>query len=181
MWLAIAMAAQDILKNFLSWVIIFVDKPIKVWDKIKLSDWKIVFVEEIWFRTTKLKTLDWNILIIPNSDILTQPIENYNEDIVSTRRIKVVIWLPYGVDVDKAKNLIKKIFEEDNRILKDTITVRVDNLADWSVNIWCVGQVPLEKYNWLIEKELIEKIYKKLPKEGIDFPFPTYEIYMKKD
>jgi small-conductance mechanosensitive channel len=90
-----------------------------------------------------------------------------------------VVWLPYGVDVDKAKNLIIEIFKEDNRILPDTITAWVDNLADWSVNIWCVWQVPAEKYDWLIEKELLEKIYKKLPEQWIDFPFPTYEILGK--
>ncbi len=178
--LAVAMAAQDVIKNFLAWIIIFFDQPIKVGHKIKLSDGRIVFVEEIGFRSTKFKTLDGNILVVPNADIINQTIENYNDTLSEMKKVKVVVGLPYWVDTEKAKKIIIEIFKEDKRILPDTIVARVDSLADWSVNIGCVWQVPAEKYDWLIEKELLEKIYKRLPEAWIDFPFPTYEVYLKK-
>jgi MscS family membrane protein len=89
--LAVAMAAQDVLKNFLAGIIIFFDKPIKVGDKVKLPDGRVVFVEEIGFRSTKFRTLDGNILIIPNSELINQAIENYNEELSETKRVKVVV------------------------------------------------------------------------------------------
>jgi small-conductance mechanosensitive channel len=57
----------------------------------------------------------------------------------------------------------------------------LDSLGDWSVNIGIAWQVKAEEYDWLIEKQALERIYIQLPKNWIDFPFPTYDVNIKQN
>lgn len=179
LWIAIAMGSQQIVNNFLSGIIIFFDKPFSVWDKL-IIDWEVIFVEQVWIRTTKFKTLDWNVVIIPNWDLLSKKIENQVDKIVSTRRVSLNIWLPYWVDSQKAKDIIKEVFEQDERIIKDTFMVWMDSLWDWSVNFMAIAQVDFKDYTPTINKDLLESAYKKFNKKGIGFPFPTYDVNVEK-
>ena len=135
-WFAIAMASKSIIENFLSWLILFFDKSINIWDIIYLSDWTIIEVEEIDIRTTKLKTFDWNTIIIPNSQLLNEKIINRSlKEINWYKKVKVEVWISYWDDVNKAKEIIKKLLLEIKWIDEKTLTIYVDNLNEYSINI----------------------------------------------
>jgi len=175
--LAIAMASKSIIENFLSGMILFADKSINVWDTIILSDGTTATVEEISVRTTKLKTFDGNIVIIPNSELLNERIVNKSlTKISSQKRLVVSIWISYGDDTDKAKELLALYLREIDGIDEDSLVVYVDALADWSVNITWKVMVDVSKWSYLLEKQVLEKVYKEFPKYNLNFPFPTYSI-----
>ena len=67
--LALALAAQDSVKNLFGGFTIFVDKPFKVKDRIKISGFDGA-VEEIGIRSTRIRTLDGRMVTIPNSKFL---------------------------------------------------------------------------------------------------------------
>jgi len=178
--LAVAMASKSIIENFLSWLILFADKSINVWDTVILSDWTWAKIEEINVRTTYLKTFDWNVIIIPNSQLLNEKIINKSlSKVTPEKRVIVTVWICYGDDIDKAKSLLKQYLLEIDWVNEETIVVYVDSLSDWSVNITWKAMVQSDKRSYLLEKQIIEKIYKEFPNNNLNFPFPTYEIKWK--
>lgn len=177
---AVAMASKSIIENFLSWLILFADKSINVWDTIILSDWTTAVVEEINIRTTKLKTFDGNVVIIPNSELLNEKIVNKSlSDVSPQKRVQVTIWISYGDNIEKAKNLISSYLKELDWVDSDSITVYVDSLADWAVNITWKAMVDADKRSYLLEKQILERAYKEFPENWLNFPFPTYSIEIK--
>jgi len=175
--LAVAMASKEIIENFLSWMILFADKTINVWDTIILSDGTVAVVDEINIRTTKLKTFDGNVVIIPNSDLLNDRIINKSlNEVTPYKRVVVTVWISYGDDTEKAKELLKSYLLDLDWIDKETAVVYVDALADWSVNITWKVMVEADKWSYLLEKQVLERVYKEFPKEWLNFPFPTYSI-----
>ncbi|MBL8968398.1 MAG: mechanosensitive ion channel family protein [Spirochaetaceae bacterium] len=85
---AIAFAAKDTLSNFFGSVAVFVDKPFKIGDRIKIAgvDGSVV---DIGIRTSRIKTLDNRIVTIPNSTFASSPIENVSSE-PSTKVVEVL-------------------------------------------------------------------------------------------
>ena len=175
--LAVAMASKSIIENFLSGLILFADKTINVGDTIVLSDGTTAVVEEINIRTTRLRTFDGNVVIIPNSELLNEKIINKSLSEVSPqKRVEVTVWISYGDDTQKAKELLKQYLLELEGADSTTVVVFVDALADWSVNITGRIMVDADKRSYLLEKQILEKVYNEFPEKGLNFPFPTYDI-----
>ena len=123
------MASKSIIENFLSWLILFFDKSINIWNVIYLFDWTLVEIEEIDIRTTKLKTFDWNTIIIPNSQLLNEKITNRSlKEINWYKKVKVEVWVSYWDDIDKVKEILKKILLELKWIDEKTLTIYIDKL-----------------------------------------------------
>ncbi|MDR2259250.1 MAG: mechanosensitive ion channel family protein [Treponema sp.] len=72
---AIALASKDTLSNILGSVTVFMDKPFRVNDRIKIGDYD-GFVTEMGLRTSRLRTLENRVVCIPNSLFASSPIEN---------------------------------------------------------------------------------------------------------
>jgi len=174
---AVAMASKSIIENFLSGLLLFADKSINVGDTIILSDGTTAVVEEINIRTTKLRTFDGNVVIIPNSELLNEKIVNKSlSDVSPQKRVTVTVGISYGDDTQIAKDLLSKYLSELEGVDLDSITVYVDSLADWSVNIKWKAMVDADKRSYLLEKQILERVYKEFPQNGLNFPFPTYTI-----
>ena len=69
--LAVALAAQEAIKNFFGSLIIFTDKPFELGERICVSDYD-GFVEEVGFRSTRIRTLDGHLVTIPNGELASQ-------------------------------------------------------------------------------------------------------------
>ena len=74
----ITLAAQDTAKSLIGGLAIFLDKPFKVGDYIKVDQYEGT-VEEIRFRTTSIRTLENTVLHIANSEMSVAAIINYSE------------------------------------------------------------------------------------------------------
>ncbi|MFP3043583.1 mechanosensitive ion channel family protein [Treponema primitia] len=72
---ALALASKDTLSNFFGSITIFVDKPFRLGDRIKIGDFDGV-ITEIGIRTARLRTLENRTVVIPNSLFAATPIEN---------------------------------------------------------------------------------------------------------
>ncbi len=80
--LAVALASKDILENFISGIVIFVEKPFKMGDTLKTSD-GLGTVEEIGIRSTKIRFFDNTLVVVPNRNLSLNAVEN-----ISARRAK---------------------------------------------------------------------------------------------
>lgn len=174
---AIGMALSGTLQNFAGGVMILLFKPFKSGDFIDAQGYTGT-VNEIQIFNTILKTPDNKTVIIPNGGLSTGAMVNFSTE--PRRRVDFVFGIGYGDDVDKAKQVLMNLINNDSRILKDPEPfVAVKELADSSVNI--VVRVWAEAANyWGIYFDLTENVYKTFDKEGLNIPFPQMDVHVQK-
>ncbi len=176
--LAIGFALQGSLSNFASGVMLIIFKPIKVGDYIE-GGGAAGSVELIGIFVTTLVTPDNKVIYIPNSTLTGSNITNYSAK--DTRRVDMVFGIGYGDDIDKAKDVIKSIIDNDSRILKDPAPlIVVSELADSSVNFNVRPWVNRADY-WGVYSDVTEQIKKKFDEQNISIPFPQRDIHMYQD
>lgn len=175
--LAVGLALSGTLQNFAGGVVILLFKPFKVGDYIDAQGHS-GSVNEIQIFNTILKTPDNKTIIIPNGGLSTGSMINYSTE--PRRRVDFVFGIGYGDDVDKARAVIQKLIDGDDRILKDPAPfIAVSELADSSVNL--VVRVWAEASNyWGIYFDMHEKVYKTFDKEGLNIPFPQMDLHVHK-
>ena len=110
---AIGLALKDSLGNIASGIIIIINKPFKKGDYIIVSGVEGK-VNKINLFNTLLTTWDNKVVVVPNSVAVNNPIINC--DTASTRRVDIEIGFDYGVDIEKAREIISKIIELDERV-----------------------------------------------------------------
>ena len=114
--LAVGLALQGTLQNFAGGVMILLFKPYEVGHFIEAQGY-MGTVKEIQIFTTVLTTPDNRKVIIPNSPLATGSIINYSA--MPIRRIDFSFGIGYGDDIDKAKDILLKMAQKDERVLKD--------------------------------------------------------------
>ena len=108
---AIGFAAKDTLSNLIAGILLIIDRPFEVGDRIEVwsapagsATWGDVI--DIGLRATKIKTTDNIVIIIPNNEIMLRDIINYT--IISENiRVRINIGIAYDADLKKAKNVSK--------------------------------------------------------------------------
>ena len=174
--LAVGLALQGTLQNFAGGVMILLFKPYQVGDFIEAQGF-MGSVKEIQIFTTILTTPDNRKVIIPNSPLATGSITNFSA--MPTRRIDFSFGIAYDDDIDKAKKILQKIADDDQRVLKEENPpqVMVEELADSSVNLKLRVWVKSEDY-WSLYFDVIEGGKKQFDKAGISIPFPQTDVHL---
>lgn len=173
--LAVGMALSGTLQNFAGGVIILIFKPFKVGEYITAQGHSGT-VKEIQIFNTILKTPDNVTIVIPNGQLSNSSLTNYSKE--ERRRVDWTVGIGYGDDTDKARAVIKRLVDEDSRILKDpAVFIAVSELGDSSVNFAVRAWVNASDY-WSVFFEMNEKIYKTFAKEGLNIPFPQMDVHM---
>lgn len=176
--LAVGLALSGTLQNFAGGVIILIFKPFKIGDLIEAQGY-LGLVKEIQIFNTILTSLDNKTIIIPNGGLSTSSMINYSTE--EERRVDWTIGIAYGDDVDKAREVIKRLCDQDSRILKNPeVFIQVSELADSSVNFAVRAWVKAPDY-WGVFFDLNENVYKTFSKEGLNIPFPQMDVHVHKN
>ncbi|TQV75371.1 mechanosensitive ion channel [Aliikangiella marina] len=175
--LAIGLSLQSSLQNFASGVMLIVFRPFTSGDFVEVAGIAGV-IEKISIFSTQLRTGDNKLMIVPNGKIYGDVIINYSAK--DTRRVDMVFGIGYDDDIKKAKNLIMKVLEEDERILADPAPlVAVSELADSSVNFAVRPWVNSADY-WGVYFDTHEKIKLVFDEENISIPYPQMDVHLDK-
>jgi small conductance mechanosensitive channel len=176
--LAIGLALQGSLSNLAAGVMLILYRPFKLGDYVEAAGTDGT-VEEINIFTTKLKSPDNKEIIVPNGEIISGVITNYSSK--PTRRIDLVFGVGYDDDIKKVKEVLTKIVNADDRILKEPAPmVAVHELADNSVNFICRPWVASGDY-WAVFWDLQEKVKIEFDKAGITIPYPQQDMHIVYD
>ena len=114
--IVLGFAFQDIGKNFLAGIILAFSRPFDVNDTIMI-DSHFGKVRALNFRYTHIKTSDGRDIYIPNSDVLTKPVENYTAD--GFFRNDFIVGIGYEDDIEKVKTIILDILNNHDGIVTD--------------------------------------------------------------
>ncbi len=173
--LAIGLALSGTLQNFAGGVILLIFKPFKVGDYIT-AEGHSGTVEDIQIFVTYLKTPQNVTIIIPNGPLATNSLTNFSAKPI--RRADWSFGIAYGDSFDKAKEVLLKLIEEDERILKDPAPfIALGELGDSSVNITVRAWANSGDF-WGVFFDMNEKVYKAFAKEGINIPFPQMDVHL---
>ncbi|MBN1350805.1 mechanosensitive ion channel [candidate division KSB1 bacterium] len=173
--LAIGMALSGNLSNFAGGVLILLFKPFKVGDFIDAQGHTGVVIEVQVFHTI-LKTPDNKTIIIPNGALSNGSITNFSTE--PTRRVDFSFGIGYGDDIRKAKDVLNRLIQDDERILADPEPmVAVSELADSSVNLVVRVWSKSADY-WGIYFDMQENVKNAFDKEGISIPFPQQDVHI---
>jgi len=174
---AIGMALQGSLGNFAGGVLILLFKPFKVGDVIEAQGQKGK-VSQIEIFNTIIKTPDNQTVIVPNGILSNGIINNLSTE--KTRRVDLTFGIGYDDDLKKAQQILNKIVNKHNKILKDPAPfVRVAELGDSTVNFtvraWAEG-----KDYWDVHFDLTEQVKLEFDKEKISIPYPQMDVHLHK-
>lgn len=173
--LALGLALQGTLSHFAAGVMLLYFRPIRVGDFVDIAG-TAGTVAEVGLFATSLNTPDNVRIIVPNSGIWGQTIKNFNVN--DTRRVDLVMGVDYSDDLAAAAATMRRVLEEDERVLAEPEpVVAVDALADSSVNFvvrpWCKRQ----DY-WQLKWDLTERMKKELEAAGCSIPFPQRDVHV---
>ncbi|MDD4136814.1 MAG: mechanosensitive ion channel, partial [Methanoregula sp.] len=180
--IALALAAQDMLSNFIGGVIIAIDKPLRLGDRIKVD----TFFGDVLYvgaRSTRIKTMDNQVVTIPNSTITSNVVINYSLPDASLK-VRIPFSVAYGTDMDRVTEILLSIAREAAEKTPWVITdpapcVYFREFGESSLN----GQMTLYTNNydnsWDVEDWINRQILKRFREEKIEMPFKQVDIWMR--
>lgn len=160
-------------------IVIMMDRPFRVGDRITLPSGEIGDVSEIGIRSTKILDFDNNLIVYPNAELIKSKIVNYSypEEFI---RVVVDVGVAYGTEIDKARSIMLDTAKNHTDVLKDPIPeVFVVNLAESSVNLRLVARTDDFRKKFSTESTLREQIYNAFRSEGVEIPFPRRVLYVR--
>ena len=182
--LAVALAAQESLKNFFGSLVIFADKPFELGDRIVVDGFDGP-VEEVGFRSTRIRTLDGHLVTIPNGELANKTIENIGKRRY-IRRI-VNIGVTYDTSPEKmtrALEIIREVLKDHEGMLPDfPPRVYFNDFGESSLNIIVIYWYhPPSYWDFMAFNERFNmEILRRFNAEGIEFAFPTQTLYVAGD
>lgn len=179
---ALALASQDIIKNFFGGFVILAEKSFNVGDWVKVDTFEGT-VEELGLRSTKIRTIDRELVIVPNSRFADREIINYS--IRENRRVSFVLGVSYKTSTEKLKtviNSIKDILDSHSMVKENSSLVKFTDFAAGSLEIsvqYLTNTADYDKY-MEIKNDINFKIIDVFNGQNIEFAFPGMNIYMDK-
>jgi len=174
----IGFALQDIAKNFISGLMLLYRQPFQLGDTVTISSFTGT-VKEINVRDTVIETLDGELVIIPNRDVLENPIVNITH--TTMRRRTISLGLGYGEDADRAMQLFLDAISAVPGVESEPVpTIRAESLGDsalmLSLQFWVNQQ---EQNILLVQSDVLKTIKQVSDEHQIDLPYPTQSILLR--
>lgn len=176
--LALALAAQDTVKNIFGGLMVFIDKPFKITDRIKIDSWDGV-VEEIGIRSTRIRTLEGRLVTMPNARFSENAVENVTLE--PTRKVVTNLGLTYETSPEKmqeALELLKQIALANENVTDDVL-VSFNSWGDFSMGILFIYYIKAGSDILVTQSEINMAVLKQFNEAGLDFAYPTQTIYRK--
>ena len=173
----ISLALQGGAANFAGGVLLLVQRPFKVGDFIReVNEGNEGFVASIGMFYTTLLSLGDRTITIPNSKLTDASVINYTAS--GFWLVNINIGISYTDDIDLAKSIMRRAFEEEPRVLKNKpIDLLLDSLGDSSVKLEVRGWTTIEDHFGAMW-DLTERIKKDFDAAGITIAFNQLDVHM---
>jgi small-conductance mechanosensitive channel len=178
---AIGFAAKDTLSNLIAGILLIIDRPFEIGDRIEVwsapagsASWGDVI--DIGVRATKIKTTDNITIVIPNNEIMRRDIVNYTLTSQCVR-VRVNIGVAYDTDIDKAKQAIINVAEKIEWIMRDPppkVVVRSfgESSVDLQLRVWIHdARRRMDTISFITDN-----VKSEFDRLGIEIPYPKRDI-----
>jgi MscS family membrane protein len=181
--LALALAAQDTVKNIIGSAMIFIDKPFQVGDYIETSQYAGT-VEEVGFRSVRLRNIDRSVISVPNGNVANDTIVNLG--LRPMRRIQLTIGITYNTPPDHVQlfvETLRQMVERHPNTSKTDYLIYFHDLGASSFNIFFRVYIFAATFaeELAIREELVFGIIELAENIGVSFAFPSTSVYIEQN
>ncbi|MBI1206370.1 MAG: mechanosensitive ion channel [Azospirillum sp.] len=173
----IGFGLQNIVNNFVSGVILLLERPVKVGDWVVIGQYQ-GFIKHIKVRSTEIETFERASVIIPNADLLSNPVLNWT---LRNRqgRIEIRVGVEYGSDPDLVETLLLRTAREHPKVMRfPAMFVLLDDFGASSLDfeLRCFTNDVLSRLT--IASDLRKRIIKEFAANGIQFAYPHTVVHV---
>ena len=174
---------QAIASNFISGIIILMDRSLSIGDYIELADGSTGVVRELNMRSTTLETFEGKDIMVPNEKFIVETFINWTHKDKS-QRYRVDFSVAYHSDVRKLVEIIKQVvashpqvFSGEKVALEELPDCEIDSFGDSGINMfvefWMEG---IDDGKNRVGGDLLLMILEALQEHGFEIPFPQREV-----
>lgn len=174
---------QAIASNFISGIIILLDRSVSIGDYVELEDGRTGIVRELNMRSTTLETYDGKDIVIPNEKFIAEIFTNWTHKDKS-QRYRVDFSVAYDSDIRKLIAIIKdvvashpQVFSGDEVPIEERPDCEIDSFGDSGINMfvefWMEG---VDDGRNRVGGDLLLMILEALQEHGFEIPFPQREV-----
>ncbi|NJO32896.1 MAG: mechanosensitive ion channel family protein [Rhodospirillales bacterium] len=174
----IGFGLQSIVNNFVSGLILLVERPIKVGDRIVVGD-QMGLVRRISVRATEIETFDRASLLVPNSELITGRVLNWtHRDSLAAFNVKVGV--TYNSDPEQVIAILLKCAEEHPQVLRTpSPTAVLEGFGDSALLFNLRISLPDVSIHVNVQSDLRIAIFKALGAAGIEIPFNQVDVNLR--
>ncbi len=179
--LAVALAAQDAVKNLFGSIVVLLDRPFSVGDYITVGGVSGT-VEELGFRSTRIRTPENSLITLPNSNLITSSVDNLGAR--EYRRWKTMLGLTYDTPPDKIEAFcegVRELIRENPHTRKTGYYVYFREFSASSLDV--LLQLFFDVPDWQTELEARQQlgldILRLAEEMGVEMAFPTQTVHVQ--
>jgi len=178
--LALALAAQDTVKNIIGGLVVFMDKPFYIGDVIKVKEVEGTVIYT-GIRSTRIRTGAGRIITIPNAQFTDNAIENITVE--PSKRIVTYLALPYETvaeKIDEAILILKNIVEQSPDVNHYDCIIYLEKFSPSSVDINFTYFIKKGSDTHTTQTDVNKEVIRKFKAAGIEFAYPTQMVVERK-
>jgi len=174
----IGFGLQNITSNFISGLILLIERPIKVGDRITIGNTE-GDVMEISMRSTTIRSLNNISIIVPNSEFVSSQVVNWSHRDLKIR-LDIDVGVSYGSDLEKVLKCLREVAAENEEVLpKPRPDVLHLGFGDSSWNMRLRVWIANPKRHPLIRSAINCAIVRKFRENDIEIPFPQRDLHVR--